>query len=116
MATPSSQVAAPQRNAPCPCGSGLRYKHCHGQAGAAASGAAAAPLARTAAPYPGWEKFSADEQSSLWRTMQQALAAQKAGKIEAACELYAHVIARAPLTFDALHMLGVARFQQGDLD
>jgi preprotein translocase subunit SecA len=20
------------RNAPCPCGSGLKYKHCHGQA------------------------------------------------------------------------------------
>ncbi len=116
MATPSSQVAAPHRNAPCPCGSGLRYKHCHGQAGAAADGAAGAAPARTTAPYPGWEKFSADEQSSLWRTMQQALAAQKAGQIETACELYALVIARAPLTFDALHMLGVARFQQGDLD
>ncbi|MGI8931867.1 MAG: SEC-C metal-binding domain-containing protein, partial [Sphingomicrobium sp.] len=26
-------VAAPEsRNAPCPCGSGLKYKHCHGQA------------------------------------------------------------------------------------
>jgi preprotein translocase subunit SecA len=27
-------VTAPEsRNAPCPCGSGLKYKHCHGQAG-----------------------------------------------------------------------------------
>ena len=26
-------VAPESRNAPCPCGSGLKYKHCHGQAG-----------------------------------------------------------------------------------
>jgi preprotein translocase subunit SecA len=25
-------VAPTSRNAPCPCGSGLKYKHCHGQA------------------------------------------------------------------------------------
>ena len=24
-------VAPASRNAPCPCGSGLKYKHCHGQ-------------------------------------------------------------------------------------
>lgn len=29
-----TQVAPPaSRNAPCPCGSGKKYKHCHGQAG-----------------------------------------------------------------------------------
>ena len=29
-----SVVEAPvSRNAPCPCGSGLKYKHCHGQIG-----------------------------------------------------------------------------------
>jgi uncharacterized protein YecA (UPF0149 family) len=26
-------VAKPGRNDPCPCGSGLKYKKCHGQAG-----------------------------------------------------------------------------------
>jgi preprotein translocase subunit SecA len=25
-------VAPESRNAPCPCGSGRKYKHCHGQA------------------------------------------------------------------------------------
>ena len=35
------------RNAPCPCGSGLRYKHCHGrlEAGTGAPAAAVAPTA-----------------------------------------------------------------------
>src|SRR4029453_17872734 len=98
------------RNAPCPCGSGLRYKHCHGLAGAGA-----AP-GRTQAPYPGWEQFSADEQAALWRVLQSALAAQESGQLDNAAELYARVVSRAPLTFDALHMLGVVRFQQGDLD
>src|SRR5512144_2899545 len=35
-------AAPPSRNDPCPCGSGRRYKHCHG---ALADGAAAAPAA-----------------------------------------------------------------------
>ncbi|MDD2836465.1 MAG: SEC-C metal-binding domain-containing protein [Methanothrix sp.] len=26
-------AAKPGRNDPCPCGSGLKYKKCHGQAG-----------------------------------------------------------------------------------
>jgi SEC-C motif len=114
--SPAKVAPPPQRNAPCPCGSGLRYKHCHGQDGATTGSGASVPHARTQAPYPGWEKFSAEQQSSLWRTMQDALAAQRAGQLDTACELYGLVVARAPLTFDALHMLGVARFQQGDLD
>ena len=29
--TPDGEVIAPaSRNAPCPCGSGRKYKHCHG--------------------------------------------------------------------------------------
>jgi len=117
MAIQSTQLAtpAPQRNAPCPCGSGLRYKHCHG-AGAPAGVESGAAPARTQAPYAGWEAFAPDEQASLWRAMQDALAAQKAQQLDIASDLYAQVVARAPLTFDALHMLGVVRFQQGDLD
>ncbi|MEA3032187.1 MAG: preprotein translocase subunit SecA, partial [Sphingomonadales bacterium] len=26
-----AELAGVSRNAPCPCGSGLKYKHCHGQ-------------------------------------------------------------------------------------
>ena len=32
MANGDTIVAPTSRNAPCPCGSGLKYKHCHGQA------------------------------------------------------------------------------------
>jgi len=28
---PASWEGVVSRNAPCPCGSGLKYKHCHGQ-------------------------------------------------------------------------------------
>jgi hypothetical protein len=115
MTSTQQPTPAPQRNAPCPCGSGLRYKHCHGAPAASGSIAGVAPP-RTLAPYPGWDRFAPDEQASLWRAMQEALAAQKAGQLDIASDLYAQVVARAPLTFDALHMLGVVRFQQGDLD
>ncbi len=30
IAADHGQVAPPGRNAPCPCGSGKKYKHCHG--------------------------------------------------------------------------------------
>ena len=30
-ANPPGQTPSPARNAPCPCGSGKRFKHCHGQ-------------------------------------------------------------------------------------
>ena len=32
-AKPPRQPPSPARNAPCPCGSGKRFKHCHGQRG-----------------------------------------------------------------------------------
>jgi len=47
--------------------------------------------------------------------MQRALAAQTAGELDAARELYEQVVACAPQTFDALHMLGVVLYQQGRL-
>ena len=48
--------------------------------------------------------------------MQEALGAQKMAQLDTARALYEEVIARAPLTFDAVHMLGVVLMQQGDLD
>ncbi len=76
------------RNAPCPCGSGLRYKNCHGAVD------------------------KADEVSSL---LTAALAAQQDGRLADAEDLYARALAREPSNFDALHMLGVTLFQSQDL-
>jgi GT2 family glycosyltransferase len=76
---------ATSRNAPCPCGSGKRYKHCHGVAAAGAD-----PPALLA----------------------QALAEQRAGHLDAAESLYRRALEETPDNPDALHMLAVVRLAQ----
>lgn len=100
-------VAAPaSRNSPCPCGSGRRYKDCHGVLDAAA--ATAIPVA----PAP---RDNAALQARAHR-MQEALALQKAGNLPDAIAIYERVIAEDPANFDALHMLGVCWFQSSQFD
>lgn len=91
-------VAPASRNAPCPCGSGRRYKECHGAVGAGARACADVP------PPP------------VAQRMQVALDAQRAGRIAEAIAIYDEVLVAAPATTDAWHMRGVARFQQSDYD
>lgn len=79
------------RNAPCPCGSGRRFKECHGAARA------------TAAP-------------PVISLLTSALEAQKAGRLSEALEHYQSVVASQPHNFDACHMLGVVHYQRGDLE
>jgi tetratricopeptide (TPR) repeat protein len=93
-------VSAPaSRNALCPCGSGRRYKDCHGALGGAAGGSGRADTA-------------AARRVAL---MQEALALQQAGDIAGAIARYQSVLADDAENFDALHMLGVAFYQQHDL-
>ena len=93
-------IAPPaSRNSPCSCGSGRRYKECHGAIGA--------PLA-TAVPNPDVDRRNA--------TLAAALDRQKAGDYFAADVGYRSVLAEVPNHFDALHMLGVVMLQQGRLD
>jgi tetratricopeptide (TPR) repeat protein len=77
---------ATSRNAPCPCGSGKRYKHCHGVATAGAD----PPV-----------------------LLAQALAEQRAGRLDAAESLYRRALEIIPDHPDALHMLAVVRLAQG---
>ncbi len=77
------------RNAPCPCGSGRRFKACHG-----------APAA------------GGDPARSLGALKQLAIAAQQAGRLAQAAELYGMALAIDPVDFDALHMLGVTMLMQ----
>jgi hypothetical protein len=88
----------------------------HPPAAPARNTVSAAAPAKANARYPGWEAFAPDEQTSLWRAMGDALAAQKSGQLDVASDLWAKIVARAPFTFDALHMLGVVMYQLGDLD
>src|SRR5437868_9461104 len=90
-------VPAPaSRNALCPCGSGKRYKDCHGSLAAGANGSAATAGAKAA------------HRVAL---MQEALALQQSGDIASAMTRYEAVLAEDPANFDALHMLGVAYYQ-----
>jgi tetratricopeptide (TPR) repeat protein len=87
-------VAPASRNSPCPCGSGKRYKQCHGAEGAN--------------PLPVHAPRAA--------TLQRALAAQQGGRTRDAIRDYLTVLAEDPENFDAMHMLGVAYYQRGDYE
>ena len=82
------------RNSPCPCGSGRRYKDCHGL-------------------------LTTEAQNGAETTRQRlndALDAQKRGRFADALALYQSVVNEQPGNFDALHMLGVVRYQRGEFD
>jgi glycosyltransferase involved in cell wall biosynthesis len=80
------------RNSPCPCGSGKRFKECHG--------AVATSLIAPASP-----------ESKLAR-LNRALEAQRLSKLDEAAHLYESVLSEEPQHFDAKHMLGVVRLEQ----
>jgi hypothetical protein len=75
------------RNAPCSCGSGKRYKHCCGQDGVP-----------TASPKP--------------TTRSEALAAHRAGSLRLAESLYRRALEENPRDVDVLHMLGVVQLER----
>ncbi|MDE2210870.1 MAG: tetratricopeptide repeat protein, partial [Betaproteobacteria bacterium] len=108
------------RNDPCPCGSGKRYKQCHGALGGPAtgatrsgvgSGAGAAPTAT--APPSSLPQSTAPSSSAAAALAQQGIDAHRRGDVDAAERAY-----RAALTQDAeqplaLHYLGVVLYQRG---
>ena len=88
------------RNAPCPCGSGKRYKECHG-----------------AIPAPGAAESRALERPP-WvpEVMREALRDQKNGHLVQAAQGYRRVLAADPANFDAAHMLGLVEYESGRYD
>jgi predicted O-linked N-acetylglucosamine transferase (SPINDLY family) len=87
-------AAAPARNAPCPCGSGKRYKDCHG---ALASAGATAPAAGV---------------DALVQRAQQALARGETAQAEA---LWRQVLALDPRHAEALFHLGNRALERGEV-
>jgi len=81
------------RNEPCPCGSGKRYKECHGALGAAP----AVPSATAWIP----------------NVMREALQAQREGRVVEAAQRYRRVLAAQPANFDATHMLSLVEYEIG---
>ena len=114
----SGAVSAPaSRNSPCPCGSGRRYKDCHGALGAAPPGASGTPRQSTyRAPGAEWQSLDEATRDRLGAQMERALSMQVAGRVDEGAREYRAVIAIAPDTHDALHMLGVIEMGRGNLD
>jgi glycosyltransferase involved in cell wall biosynthesis len=88
----------PSRNQPCPCGSGRRFKDCHGRPSEDASGGAAARQQRVA------------------HLMSEALAHQRARRPTEAESSYRAALELQPGHPDALHMLGVISLERGERD
>jgi hypothetical protein len=88
------------RNQPCPCGSGKRYKECHGAFGSLTAVEAATTSATATLS---WGE----------RTMRDALRAQRSGAGGEAARLYRQVLATDPSNFDATHMLGLVEYEHG---
>jgi tetratricopeptide (TPR) repeat protein len=82
------------RNEPCPCGSGRKYKQCHGAL----------------------EKAPAIRDPDPDSTVRAALAAHRAGDIDAAETGYRSALATAPAHALASHYLGVVLYQRNRLD
>lgn len=119
-------MAPVSRNAPCPCGSNKRYKDCHGAIAAPPHPEAQPPtdatrssLEGTESSYrpsgPDWGHLSETERTACSILMQRALKQQLAGKLVEASASYSEVLAQAPNTHDALHMLGAIELRRGNL-
>jgi tetratricopeptide (TPR) repeat protein len=81
-----------RRNQPCPCGSGRRYKECHGRLASQEGG-----------------------DDALHATLSRALAAHRQGRIDEAEAAYRAVLERHAGHPVATHYLGLAAWQRGDV-
>jgi tetratricopeptide (TPR) repeat protein len=84
----------PGRNDPCPCGSGKRYKHCHG-------------AAEHGEPLPAVPDGA--------RKLLDAIALHERGELDTALSLYREVLADRPDSTVARHFVGVIHYQRGNL-
>lgn len=109
-------VASTSRNSPCPCGSGRRYKDCHGALTGPTDRTSVPPQSTYRAPGGEWAHLDEAERDRLGARMEHALALQTTGRIDEAAREYRHVLVTAADTHDAQHMLGVIELGRGNLD
>ena len=92
-------MSGPGRNEPCPCGSGKKYKHCHGASGASTS-AVRTSAGRAGTPGPD--------------ALAHALALHQRGALDDAETAYIRILAAQPGQYPAVLYLGILRAQRGD--
>jgi Flp pilus assembly protein TadD len=92
----ASSMPTVGRNEPCPCGSGKRFKSCHGALGTDA-------------------RLNASPDLVVGQQLEQALALHQQGDGSGAEALYRSVLAVKPDHALALHFLGVIHYQRQDL-
>lgn len=105
-------MTVPGRNALCQCGSGKRFKDCCGSLVATSASLASADAAYQPAGKE-WASMTDAMQQALGAKMDRAMRLQQRGEAPAAALLYREVLAAAPATHDALHMLGVTEMMAG---
>lgn len=99
-----AQTPTVGRNDPCPCGSGKKYKQCHGALGRAAATDKPPVVPTPPAPVPDIDEI-----------VHAAVAAHQRGELEAAERRYRDVLVVAPDHPMATHYLGVILMQQHKL-
>jgi tetratricopeptide (TPR) repeat protein len=80
------------RNDPCPCGSGKRYKECHGKA-----------TSNSTVMTP----------ANIDALVGEAIQLHQSGNIQGAVDRYTRVLAQEPENPNALHFIGLAQYQGG---
>ena len=112
------------RNDPCPCGSGKKFKHCHGALATATDPVAApAPAAAPAvdpatapADAPAKAPASTNSNGPADALARAGVDAHRRGDLAAAERDYRAALAAAPGHALATHYLGVVEYQRGRLD
>jgi tetratricopeptide (TPR) repeat protein len=101
------------RNDPCPCGSGRRYKQCHGAIGSDATGSANGQ-GRSTEALPASTGFAQPPPAPAAATLaHQGLVAHRQGDIDTAERAYRAALVREAEHPLALHYLGVVLHQRG---
>ena len=93
----SSSKRTPGRNDPCPCGSGKKYKKCHGASEHVAGSASGAPARREGVE----QRFA------------RAYQLFQRGAFAEAAEICADILQQKPKHIHANHLLGLCRYQPG---
>ena len=101
---PAAPPPSVNRNDPCPCGSGKRYKHCHGSVAQDTSG--------ISQPTRGAQDVAVGSRAAPAGFRSEALAAYRAGELRRAEALYRSVVAERPDDIEAQQMLAAVLFER----